>query len=65
MLNDKQKQILKRLEELYEAQRPFVEAVSADVANANPVSFAELEAYGKRADEIASLHAELIASMKG
>ncbi len=63
-LTERQKYILRRLEELYEAQRPFLRAMSPEEATAHPVSLADLEAYGKRADEIYALSHELIESVK-
>jgi hypothetical protein len=54
------KDINKRLAELYEAQRPFVEAVPADVADQHSRSQAELEGYAERKKEIEYLEEERI-----
>jgi hypothetical protein len=59
-LTDRQKEVLRRLEELYEAQRPFLRAMSPEEATANPISFADFEAFGQRAEEIQALQDELI-----
>jgi uncharacterized protein (DUF305 family) len=63
-LTERQKYILRRLEELYEAQRPFLRAMSPEEATAHLVSLAELEAHEERADEINALTHELIESVK-
>jgi hypothetical protein len=63
-LTARQNAILARLEELYEMQKPFRQAISADQATRKPVSYKELDAYGKRADEIEALTRELIESVK-
>ncbi len=63
-LTERQKYILRRLEELYEVQRPFLRAMSPEEATAHPISLAELEVYGNRADEINALTHELIESLK-
>jgi hypothetical protein len=62
-LTERQNEILARLEELYELQKPFRQAVSVDQATRKPVSYEELDAYGKRADEIEALNRELIESL--
>jgi len=62
-LTERQKEILRKLEELYEEQRPFLRAMSPEQATANPVSFADFEAFGHRADEIKALQDELIRSV--
>jgi hypothetical protein len=63
-LTERQNAILARLEELYELQKPLRQAISADQATRKPVSYEELHAYGKRADEIEALNRELIESVK-
>jgi len=63
-LTERQNAILARLDELYDMQRPFRQAISADEAETKLVSFQELDAYGKRADEIEALTHELIESVK-
>lgn len=63
-LTDRQKEILHRLEELSKEQKPLIRGMSPEEATANPISLAELEAYGERADEINALTHELIESVK-
>src|ERR1700720_1090810 len=58
------KDINERLTELYEAQRPFVEAVPADVADQHSRSQAELEGYAQRRKEIECLEEERIQIQK-
>jgi len=42
----------------------LIRAMSPEEATAHPISLADLEAYGKRADEIYALSHELIKSLK-
>ncbi len=63
-LTDRQKYILLRLQELNKEQEPLIRAMSPEEATAHPISLADLEAYGKRADEIYALSHELIKSLK-
>ena len=64
MLTDRQKEILRRLEELNKEQELLIRAMSPEEASAHPISLAELEAYGTRADEINAFTHELIESVK-
>jgi hypothetical protein len=63
-LTERQKYILRRLQELNKEQEPLIRAMSPEEATAHPISLAELEAYGTRADEIYALSHELIESVK-
>jgi len=63
-LTERQKYILLRLQELNKEQEPLIRAMSPEEATAHPISLADLEAYGKRADEIYALSHELIKSLK-
>jgi hypothetical protein len=63
-LTDRQKEILRRLEELHEAQIPFLKAMSLEAANASPMSFADFQTLGHNAEEIRALYDELIWSMR-
>jgi hypothetical protein len=64
MLTDRQKEILRRLEELNKEQELFIRAMSPEEASTHPISLAELDAYGTRADEIYAFTHELIKSVK-
>jgi hypothetical protein len=54
------KDINERLTELYEAQRPFVEAVPADIADQHSRSQAEMEGYAQRKKGIEYLEEERV-----
>lgn len=58
------KDINEILADLYEQQRPFVEPVSADVANQQSVSAEEMEGYARRKEQIAYLEDERIRIQK-
>jgi hypothetical protein len=49
-LTERQKYILGRLQELNKEQEPLIRAMSPEEATAHPISLAELETYGTRAD---------------
>jgi transcription initiation factor IIE alpha subunit len=63
-LTARQKEILARLEELYEAQTASVMPKTSAEAERHVITYAELLEYEKRAQEIDALHRELIESAK-